>query len=246
MSMFNNNEQELGMSLNTKPTLFHNLTLWVGCVMLFIDLYLIFIYSDIEKTMGVVQKIFYFHVGTAWNAFFAFFVVFVCSILYLITKKRIYDVIATVSAEIGVIFTMIVLTTGPIWAKSAWNIWWSWEPRLTSTLILLFIYIAYIMIRHMDAAWDRIAKWCAVFGIIGFLDVPIVYYSVKWWNSKLHPIVVGDEGGGLEPDMLFTMFFSLATMFIFYIILMQKGIRVEKAKIELQHIKTKITDKFTK
>ncbi|HLS23122.1 MAG TPA: cytochrome c biogenesis protein CcsA, partial [Pseudogracilibacillus sp.] len=113
-----------------------------------ISLYLIFIWSKIERIMGPVQKIFYFHVASAWNAFFAFFIVFIFSVLYLIRKKRTYDIIAGISAEIGVIFTAIVLITGPIWARSAWNTWWVWEPRLTTTLILFFMYIAYLVLRQ--------------------------------------------------------------------------------------------------
>ena len=104
--------------------------------------YFIFMYAEIEKTMGAVQKIFYMHVPSAWVAFLAFFVTFVFSILFLIKRKRIYDTYAYVSAEIGVVFTAIVLTTGPIWAKSSWNTWWAWEPRLTTTLILFFLYMA--------------------------------------------------------------------------------------------------------
>ncbi len=122
----------------------------------------------------------------------AFFVTFVFSILYLVKRKRIFDTYAYVSAEIGVVFTIIVLTTGPIWAKSSWNTWWVWEPRLITTLILFFIYVAYIMIRQMDGVWDKKARLCAVFGIIGFVDVPIVFFAIRWWQTKLHPIVFGN------------------------------------------------------
>lgn len=143
-------------------------------------IYLIFMYAHIEKTMGVVQKIFYIHVSSAWCAFLAFFVTFAYSILYLVKRKRIFDTYAYVSAEIGVFFTTIVLTTGPIWAKSSWNTWWVWEPRLITTLILWFIYMAYIMIRQMDGVWDKKARLAAVFGILGFADVPIVFFAIRW------------------------------------------------------------------
>ncbi|MBI4649704.1 cytochrome c biogenesis protein CcsA, partial [Candidatus Desantisbacteria bacterium] len=113
-----------------------------------ISLYAVFIYVPVEKVMGIIQKIFYFHVPLAWVSFLAFFVVFVMSILYLLKKDHIYDITAYCAAEIGILFCTLVLITGPIWARPIWNAWWTWEPRLTTTLILWFIYIAYLMLRH--------------------------------------------------------------------------------------------------
>ncbi|MGC5324728.1 cytochrome c biogenesis protein [Brevibacillus sp. SYSU BS000544] len=200
-------------------------------------MYLVFIWSPVEKTMGPVQKIFYFHVGSAWNAFLAFFVVCVCSILFLKTRNRKYDIIAGISAELGVLFTTIVLITGPIWGRSAWNTWWSWEPRLTTTLILWFIYIAYVMIRKMDGTWEKKARLASVFGIVGFIDVPIVYMSIRWWQTKFHPVVFGEgvnqSGGGVEPEMLFTLMFCLCTLTVVYVVLMNKGIAIEKMRLQL-------------
>lgn len=241
---FFKNEEELDMKLDTRTTLVNHIVHGIAFVMILVSAYLIFIYSHIEKTMGVVQKIFYVHVGTAWNALLAFGVVFVCSILYLTTKKRIYDVYATVVAEIGVVFIIIVMLTGPIWARSAWNVWWSWEPKLTSALILFFIYIAYTMIRFMDGSWDKKARLCAVFGIIGFIDVPIVYFASQWWGSKFHPTVVGSAGGGLEGNMVFALVFTVFAFSFFLTALIHKGVRIEKARIELQHMKDKIAEKF--
>jgi heme exporter protein C len=240
-----NNEEELGIKLDTRTTLVNHIVYGIALVMILVSSYLIFIYSNIEKQMGPVQKIFYVHVGTAWNALLAFGVVFVCSILFLATKKRIYDVYATVAAEIGVIFICIVMLTGPIWARSAWNVWWSWEPKLTSALILFFIYIAYTMIRFMDGSWDKKARLCAVFGIIGFIDVPIVYFASDWWGTKFHPNVVSNSGG-LEGNMVFALVFTVFAFSFFLVALIHKGVRVEKARIELQHMKDKIADRFNK
>lgn len=211
-------------------------------------IYLIFMYAHIEKTMGVVQKIFYFHVGSAWTAFLAFAVTFVYSILYLVKRKRIYDTYAYVSAEIGVVFTTIVLVTGPIWAKSSWNTWWVWEPRLTTTLILWFIYLGYIMIRQMDGVWDKKARLCSVFGIIGFADVPIVFFAIRWWQTKLHPIVFGNgvtqKGGGLEGNMLAALFVSLAALTLLYIYLLNRGVSFEKMKIKVNQYKEKLREEI--
>lgn len=213
-------------------------------------LYFIFLYAEEEKTMGAAQKIFYFHVSSAWVAFFAFFVTFVFSILYLIKRKRIFDTYAYVSSEIGIVFTMIVLTTGPIWAKSAWNTWWVWEPRLITTLILFFIYIAYIMIRQMDGVWDKKARLSAVFGIIGFVDVPIVFEAIRWWQTKLHPIVFGNgvnqKGGGVAPTMLVALFVTIAAFTLLYAYLLNKGVTLENMKIKVEQYKEKVRENLEK
>lgn len=173
-----------------------------------VALYMVFIWSPLEKTMGAVQKIFYFHVGTAWVGFFAFFVVFVCSIAYLKTKDRKWDIMAASAAEIGVVFITLVIITGPIWAKSAWNTWWTWEPRLTTSLILWFIYIAYVLVRASSVESEKKARLSAIFGIIGFVDVPIVFLSIKWW-SVAHPFLIENGKFNLEPTMLQTMIASV-------------------------------------
>lgn len=232
----------------SKGTTWGKVLLGSTIIALIVSFYMIFIWSPIEKTMGVVQKIFYIHVSSAAAGFIAFFVVAVCSILFLITRKRIYDTYALVSAELGVVFTTIVLTTGPIWARSSWNTWWSWEPRLTTTLILWFIYVAYIMIRQMDGVWEKKARLAAVFGIIGFIDVPIVYFSIRWWTSKFHPIVFGEgptqQGGGIEDTMLLTLFVTMFALLLLYTLLLQKGVSLENMKIKLNSYKEKLRDQL--
>lgn len=209
-------------------------------------IYTIFMYAEVEKTMGAVQKIFYMHVPSAWAAFLAFFVTFVFSILFLIKRKRIFDTYAYVSAEIGVVFTLIVLTTGPIWAKSSWNTWWAWEPRLTTTLILFFLFMAYLMVRQMDGPWDKKARLSAVFGIIGFADVPIVFFAIRWWQSKFHPIVFGDgpsqEGGGISDTMLVALLVSIAAFTFLYAYLLHKGVSFENMKIKVSQYKQKLRE----
>ncbi|MDR6998697.1 cytochrome c biogenesis protein [Neobacillus niacini] len=214
------------------------------------SIYFIFLYAEEEKTMGAAQKIFYFHVSSAWVAFFAFFITFLFSVLFLIKRKRIFDTYAYVSAEIGVVFTLIVLTTGPIWAKSSWNTWWVWEPRLITTLILFFIYIAYIMIRHMDGVWDKKARLSAVFGIIGFVDVPIVFFAIRWWQTKLHPIVFGDgpsqKGEGIAPTMLVALLVTIATFTLLYSYLLNKGVTLENMKIKVDQYKERLRENLEK
>lgn len=228
----------------TKPNNISSILFGGTVVSMLVALYFIFIFAAEEKTMGAAQKIFYFHVSSAWLAFMAFFVTFVFSILFLIKRKRIFDTYAYVSAEIGIVFTIIVLTTGPIWAKSSWNAWWVWEPRLITTLILFFIYIAYIMIRQMDGVWDKKARLAAVFGIIGFADVPIVFFAIRWWQTKFHPIVFGkgpsQQGGGIDGSMLTALFVSLAAFTILYSYLLHKGVTFENMKLRVERYKEKL------
>lgn len=225
--------------------------LYGGTVISFLAaIYFIFMYAEIERVMGAVQKIFYMHVPSAWVAFLAFFVTFVFSSLFLIKRKRIYDTYAFVSAEIGVVFTIIVLTTGPIWARSSWNTWWSWEPRLTTTLILFFIYVAYLMVRQMDGVWDKKARLAAVFGIIGFADVPIVFFAIRWWQSKFHPVVFGEgasqSGGGISDSMLVALLVSIAAFTFLYAYLLHKGVSFENMRIKVSQYKEKLRENLEK
>jgi heme exporter protein C len=245
-----NTAQHVSQQTDTKRLDWSKILFGATVISMFIALYFIFIYAAEEKTMGAAQKIFYYHVSSAWLAFGAFFVTFVFSILFLIKRKRIFDTYAYVSAEIGVVFTIIVLTTGPIWAKSSWNTWWVWEPRLITTLILFFIYIAYIMIRQMDGVWEKKSRLSAVFGIIGFVDVPIVFFAIRWWQTKLHPIVFGNgvsqTGGGITSTMLTALFVSLAAFTILYVYLLNKGVSFENMRIKVNQYKEKLREEMDK
>src|SRR2546428_3582581 len=151
-----------------------------------ITLLMVVFYAPTDRVQGIVQRIFYFHVPMAWIAYLAFFVVLVGSVGYLVRREPVWDRIARSSAEIGVLFTSLVLITGSLWAKPIWNTWWTWDARLTSTLVLWFIYVGYLMLRSYTPDPERAARFGAVLGIIGFADVPIIHFSVQWWRT-LHP-----------------------------------------------------------
>lgn len=191
-----------------------------------ISLGLVFLWVPPERVMGDVQRIFYFHVASAWNAFLAFAVVFVASAGFLRSGSRRWDIAAYSSAEIGVIFTTITLITGPIWARPIWNTWWSWDPRLTTTLILWFIYLAYLVIRSSAEGSQQQARLAAVFGIIGFVDVPIVFMSTRWWRS-IHPTLVQTDKMNMEPSMLLTMIITFVSFTILFAFLLSYRIRLE-------------------
>ncbi|MFC2020655.1 cytochrome c biogenesis protein [Chloroflexota bacterium] len=138
-----------------------NILLGIGFLLMMASLYLIFIYAPIEKEMGIVQKIFYFMVPSGWLAMLSFVIIFISSILYLTKRETKWDVIAYSAAEIGIIFTTLTLVTGSIWARPTWGVWWDWgTPRLTATLMLWFIYLAYFMVRSFTTEESRGGQIC--------------------------------------------------------------------------------------
>src|SRR5467141_2207442 len=139
-----------------------------------------------EATMGLVQRIFYFHVASAWTGFVAFIMVFIGSVAYLRTRALKWDWLSVASAEVGVAFFTIVLVTGPIWAKPVWGIWWTWDARLTSSFLLWVLFVSFLLLRTLIGEADRRAVASAVFGVFAFLDVPLVYMSIRWWRTQ-HP-----------------------------------------------------------
>lgn len=205
-------------------------------------LYAIFIYAPPEATMGLVQKIWYFHLASAWVAFLAYFVVFIAGILYLGRKKRRFDILGYSSAGIGVLFNTLVLVTGSIWAKPIWGSWWTWDPRLSTTLILWLMYVAYLMLRTSRGESSKRARLAAVFGIVAFIDVPIVYMSIRWWRT-IHPVVFKPRGTDVDPAMLTTLLISLGAFTLLYLCLLLGRISLERTKDELELIKGVLRDK---
>lgn len=198
-----------------------NVLVVLGAVLMLVDVYLVFMVAPTDAVLGNVQRVFYFHVPMAIMSFLAFFVVFIASILYLVKRNQKWDRLAHAAAEVGVVFVTLALLTGIIWARPVWGVWWTWEPRLTTTMILWLIYVAYLMIRAYAPNRTQGANYAAVVGIIGFVDVPIVYYSVQWWRS-IHPsAVVGPlaEAGALEPVMQGILLFSFLTFLVLFIYL---------------------------
>ncbi|MDR2489340.1 MAG: cytochrome c biogenesis protein CcsA [Desulfovibrio sp.] len=186
----------------SKETAYTALSLlsFVGGLALALCQWLIFVYAPIEATMRLPQKIFYLHLPLAWWGLFSFFIVFAASIAYLCTRQFHWDALAGAAAEIGVVLASLALVTGSIWGKPAWGVWWTWDARLTTTLVMCFIYTGYLIIRTMDIQPEKRSRIAAVVGILAFLDVPLVFFSARLW-SYIHPPSIS-----LEPEMKTTVF----------------------------------------
>ncbi len=200
-----------------------------------VGLYMAVFYAPREATMGDAQRIFYFHVPSAWIGFLSFFIVFLASIMFLLKRTRKWDALALSAAEIGVVFTTLVLLTGPIWAKAAWGTYWVWDARLTTTLVLWLIYVGYLMLRSSVDDMKR-ARMAAVLGIIGFLDVPIIYLSVTWWRT-MHPTLLVNETGGLDAAMRATLMVALLSFTLLFAWMLLLRVRLEQKRDMLAHLR---------
>jgi heme exporter protein C len=180
-----------------------------------------------DAVQGEVQRLMYVHVPAAWLAYLSFLVVFVSSVAYLRTRRIRWDRIAAASAEIGVLFTALTIVLGALWGKPVWGTWWTWDPRLTTTAMLLLIYLGYLAIRRVADNPVRRARWSAVIGIVGFVDVPIVYLSVEWWRS-LHqgPSVFRLGGPDIHGSMLVALLVGVAAFTLVYAYLMAVRMRI--------------------
>jgi heme exporter protein C len=205
-----------------------------------LDFFLIFNVAPTERIMGDVQRIFYFHVAMAISSYLAFAVVFAGSILFLWKKKMFWDTVAYSAAEIGVLFSTLVLITGALWARPIWNVWWAWDPRLLTMFILWFIYVGYFLLRKSISDRVKRAQYSAVIGIIGFLDIPVVRLATKWWRS-IHPRLKS-EGGGLDPVMLKIMLFSMVTFLVFTVFLFFYRFRIAQAEERLFTLSKRLED----
>ncbi len=181
--------------------------------------WLVFAWAPEEKVMGPAQKIFYIHLPLAWWGLVSFAAACVASILYLWRKKPSCDRFSAAATEIGLLFCTLTLATGSIWGRHSWGVWWTWDPRLTTALILWFIYAGCLALRSMPMQESRRAALCSVVTIAGFLDVPLVFLSARLWRS-IHPSVFAAKGGGLEPEMAMTAAACVASFFFLWLALL--------------------------
>ncbi|MGE0822465.1 MAG: cytochrome c biogenesis protein CcsA [Candidatus Binatia bacterium] len=204
-----------------------NVLPWLTCVTMFVALAMIFLYVPNERVQGVAQRIFYFHLPAAWNTFLGFFIVAGASASYLWQGDRSSDVLAQAAAEVGMVFCTLVIVTGSLWARPIWGVWWTWDPRLTMVIILWTIYAAYILLRLLAGDNEQIARYAAVLGIIGVLDIPLLHIAVRLWRG-IHPKV-----DRMAPEMMWTLLVCSAAFISLFMWLLWLRVRSLSLRDEL-------------
>jgi heme exporter protein C len=227
---------------------------WIAAIAMFISLLAIFFYAPVERTMGNVQRIFYFHVGSAWVGSIAFFVALVAGILYLRKNERRYDAIAVASVEIGLVFLTMAIISGSVWGKPAWNTWWLWSPRLTLVTIAWLTYAAYFMLRGAIEDEGRRARFAAVYVIVAFVTIITSYLSVRFLRD-IHPVVFGgtaesaqgaaeglQEFSGLDSARMgITLTITTTAFSLLYVAWLMNRIRLQRLSDAVRDLKGQVT-----
>lgn len=231
--------------METKPKLLSVLD-GLTILVLLIATALVFFYAPIERVMGAVQKVFYFHVAAAWVGMLGFMVAAIAGILYLARNKTVYDIAGAAAVEISLVFFFAAIVMGSIWARPTWNTWWTWDPRLTTAAIVELIYAAYLMLRRGLEDPDQRARLSAVYAILGFISVPMTYISIRMLRT-IHPVVVGggaagDSTGGFNmvPSMLQTLLFSIAAFSILFGDLLWHRVRLGELVNRVETLRAKL------
>lgn len=203
---------------------------------------MVFFYAPLEAVMGLVQKVFYFHVAAGWVGMLSFLVAAVAGVVYLRGANPTWDIVGMAAVEIGMVFSLINIVTGMIWARPIWNTWWTWDPRLTTATIMLLIYAAYLMLRSGIEDPERRARFAAVYAIVGFISVPLTFFSIRIFRT-IHPVVIGTAVPGAEgafdmtPKMLQTLMFSLLIFSLIFADLLWHRIRLGKMSEKVDQLK---------
>jgi heme exporter protein C len=208
----------------------------ITAILLSFALYEALVAAPTERTMGDVQRIFYYHVPSAWTAFLLFLINFVASVVYLVRRRGKADMVAQVTAEVGVVFCTVVLVTGPIWARPVWGIWWTWDMRLTLTLVLWLIYVSYLVLRRFSSS-SQTALLAAVLSVFGAIDVPLVYFSI-WFFRTQHPSPVVGGGGSLNPRMAQVLLINWAAFLCLAWLMCWTRYRLEAAQREVEELQS--------
>ncbi len=206
-------------------------------VLIALTAYVAFHYAPVEKSMGIIQKIFYLHLPSALSSFVAFGVCFYANLMYVFKRQPKWDWLGVSAAEVGLAFISVVLVTGPIWAHPVWGIWWTWDARLTLTFVLWLLYISYLLLRSMLEEPDKRALFSALFGIFAFLDVPLVYFSIRWWRTQHpQPVILGGPGSGLDPRMRVSYLLVWAAFTGLLVLLLNARYKLEALRASVEEL----------
>jgi heme exporter protein C len=220
---------------------------FVSVILLGISLYMSLVFAPVEVNMGNVQRIFYTHVSVGWLGMIGFLLALVAGILYLVTGKKSWDIIGVAGVEVGLVFCLLNIISGSVWAKATWNTWWIWEPRLITATIMELIYIAYIMLRQSIDEPDRRARFGAIYAIVGFISVPLTFLSIRIWNT-IHPVVIAsgdagaDSGMNMTDNMQKAFFFALFTFTVIGVTLLWHRIRLGFLSDKIEQLKMKMVE----
>src|SRR5262252_1894308 len=207
---------------------------WLAVCALIVGLVADFGWAPREMTQGNVQRIMYLHVPSILTAYLAFALVLLGSVAYLLSRRASWDHLAASAAEIGVLFTAITIVSGSIWGRPTWGVWWTWDARLTSTAVLLLVYVGYLLLRSMVDEPEARARYAAVVGILGAANIPIVHFSVKWWRALHQPAtILGPEPSPIAAPIALTLFVNWLAFTLLFLYLLAK--RTEIARLEEQH-----------
>ena len=209
----------------------------ITSLLMLVNMYLIFMWVPTEQNLGISQRIFYVHVPVAWVGMVAIFVVAIGSVLHLITRNDRWDVIAYSAAEIGLIFGTLMLVTGALWAKPAWGVWWQWDPKLTTALILWFIYVGYLMVRAYAPSGSQGRRYASVVALIGAIDAPIIYMASVWWRTAHPDLNIGPLAeSSLDTNMLMVWLYSTVAFTVFYVYLLIERMSMRKAEDDIDEV----------
>lgn len=218
---------------------------WLSVILLAAASYVTIVWVPPEAVMGNVQRVFYFHVSNGWVGAIGFLLAVFSGIMYLTKGDMKWDIIGVAGIEIGLVFSLVNIVTGAIWARPIWNTWWTWDPRLVTATVMELVYIAYVMLRQGIEDPERRARFGAIYAIIGFVSVPLSFLSIRIWRT-IHPVVIGSADAGakgtfdMSPDMRVAFFFSLFTFTVFAVTLLWHRIRLGRLQDSLERIKMEL------
>ncbi len=210
-----------------------DILLIAGALMMALTLYMVYMWVPTEQNLGISQRIFYFHVPLGWIGMVSIIVVAVASILHLYTGKQKWDDLAYSTAELGIIFASLILITGAIWGKPVWGVWWTWDAKLTTTLVLWFIYVGYLMVRAYGPAGTQGRRFASVIALIGAIDAPIIYKATDWWRSA-HP--ERNVPSDLNEQMALTLLVSVLTFTVLYVYLLMERYSLRRSESDLDEL----------
>lgn len=227
--------------MSDKPKLLSLLD-WLSLLLLAAATYMALVFAPMEAVMGNVQRVFYFHVAVGWVGMMGFLLAVAAGVLFLATGNSRWDIFGVAGVEVGLVFSLLNIVTGSIWARPVWNTWWTWDPRLVTATIMVLVYVAYLLLRQGIEDPERRARFGAIYALLGFISVPLSFLSIRIWRT-IHPVVVGNSDPGAQgtfdmtSDMRITFFFSLITFTVIAVDLLWRRVRLGQLAAEVEQLR---------